>query len=331
VTREQMAVTARKCFVSMPTGPAFTDVYDFAILPAITENGLTPSRLEDLKSGSLWRVGMQELIKSADVVVAVINDEKSHGFTGFELGFATGLNKPIILLAQSFRELPFDLQHFRFLSYRDEPQSLAQLRRDLTKEIHRVVSLRAELSSGPPQTADQPKEMVETGGARVDGELAEDYAARGDYSAALDLLVSVIHRLRVGGDAPALAAALNSASVAYQAQGRYDEALSALQEALGLLTNVGDPRERAKIAVNLANVLVNTGDLNQARSFYQMALSIADETADLQLSAEIKSNHAHLLYLMGDLDEALYNYQHALDIFAKLGDERGVAKTEANL
>jgi len=320
-----------KCFVSMPTGRAFADVYDSAILPAIEGNGLKSTKVEDLNAGSVWRLGFQELIESSNLVIAVVGDDNLRSFTGFEIGFAAALKKPIILLARSFQEVPFDLQQFRFLSYSNDPQSLAQLRRDLTREVRRVVKTLSGLASASSAKIEPSKEFAETEDEVAGSKLLEEYKARGDYASALELLTRAIKRQRAAGNRPALAAALNSASVAYQALGRYEEALSALQEAFQLLASVEEPRQRAMITANLANVLLNTGDLDQARTFYRAALDIAETIGDSEMRAEISGNYAQLLYTLGNYEEAEVLYLNALEIFEKSGNQRSVAIAQANL
>ena len=65
-------------------------------------------------SASLIREGVASDIQEADFVLAVLDTEAARIF--FEIGFATALHKPILLIAEPGTSLPFDLAQHRLVT-----------------------------------------------------------------------------------------------------------------------------------------------------------------------------------------------------------------------
>src|SRR4029453_5703155 len=86
--------------------------------------------------------GIWEGIREADLVVADATGRNSNVF--YELGITHPLGKPTVLIAQTTSDVPFDLIHFRVLTYKADPQSLFGLRNDLTDAIRRTLVTASE-------------------------------------------------------------------------------------------------------------------------------------------------------------------------------------------
>lgn len=104
------------CFVMMPfalpIGGYYSTVYD----PAIRKAKMRPIRADDDMFGTgkvmdqIWQG-----INAAQVLVAELTDRNPNVF--YELGLAHALQKPVVLVAASEEDVPFDLRHIRVIYY----------------------------------------------------------------------------------------------------------------------------------------------------------------------------------------------------------------------
>ena len=102
-------------FVAMPFSRGFEDVYEFGIYAPVRRCGFVCERVdESIFSGDI--VGrIQEGIRSSRFVIADLTDERPNVY--LEVGYAWGLNKPVILVAREGQKLHFDLSHHKCLFY----------------------------------------------------------------------------------------------------------------------------------------------------------------------------------------------------------------------
>ncbi len=104
------------CFVMMsfsdPTGSYYKTIYE----PAITKAGLRPIRADDdmFSTGKIvdqiWSG-----IQSSKVLVAELTGRNPNVF--YELGLAHALQKPVVLVSATEKDVPFDVQHIRIIYY----------------------------------------------------------------------------------------------------------------------------------------------------------------------------------------------------------------------
>jgi hypothetical protein len=57
----------------------------------------------------------------------------------YEIGIAHTVGKPVILISQEKDDMPFDLEHMRFIVYSDSPEGLKALDNQLKKAISSVI------------------------------------------------------------------------------------------------------------------------------------------------------------------------------------------------
>lgn len=103
------------CFVLMPFGDYFDKYYSGVYEPAIRAAGMDPVRADGIfKSGQvieqIWN-GVQ----SSRVLLAELTGKNTNVF--YELGLAHALGKPVILVASTIDDVPFDLRHLRVVVY----------------------------------------------------------------------------------------------------------------------------------------------------------------------------------------------------------------------
>lgn len=103
------------CFVLMPFGGWSDDYYSSIYKPAILESGLQPYRADDLFRPSAIIKDIWSFIKISKVLLADLTGKNPNVF--YELGLAHALAKPVILIANSMDEVPFDLRALRVLLF----------------------------------------------------------------------------------------------------------------------------------------------------------------------------------------------------------------------
>jgi hypothetical protein len=104
------------CFVMMPFAPPIGGYYEKIYDPAIRKAGLSPIRADNEIFGTgkiieqIWSG-----INRSRVLVAELTGRNPNVF--YELGLAHALQKPVVLIASSEQDVPFDLRHIRVIYY----------------------------------------------------------------------------------------------------------------------------------------------------------------------------------------------------------------------
>ena len=122
-------VKKKSVFVAMPFAEEFEDVYQFGIYSAIRHCGYICEKVdESVFAGSIVD-RIMDGIRNADFVVADLSLEKPNVY--LEVGYAWGMNKPVILVARDGQRLHFDLSHHKCLFYK----TIGKLAESLEKTV----------------------------------------------------------------------------------------------------------------------------------------------------------------------------------------------------
>lgn len=106
------------CFVAIPSGDTFAPVRK-AVIEALEE--FQVKTLDPLDISETGQVSANELIERADFVIA--DASGANKMVLYELGVASGLRKPTLVMIQDTADLPIDLSLQRPLIYRPEEVS----------------------------------------------------------------------------------------------------------------------------------------------------------------------------------------------------------------
>jgi len=117
-------------FVLMPFDQLFDSYYHSIYVPALKSAGLKAERGDSLYASVPIMDDIRNGIMNADILLADLTGRNPNVF--YELGLAHALNKPVILIAQSLNDLPFDLRHLRTITY-----STSQV--DWAKKLHDAI------------------------------------------------------------------------------------------------------------------------------------------------------------------------------------------------
>jgi hypothetical protein len=117
-------------FVAMPFTTPMKNVFNFGIRPPVRKSGMLCELVsEEAFTGDIV-ARVLDRIRTASLVVAEITTANANVF--LEVGFAWGAGRPVILVAQDAKKLPFDVRGQRCLEYGEDIAKLAKLlRREL--------------------------------------------------------------------------------------------------------------------------------------------------------------------------------------------------------
>jgi hypothetical protein len=129
---------SKTCFVVMPFGnDGLTAVYEDYVRPTIKACRLTCERGDDVFGSNVVMDDIQRSIEGSRLVIADLTGKNANVF--YEVGIAHAIGKPVLLMAQSMRDVPFDLRHRRVLVYEYTPRGCRKLKRSLAESIRAML------------------------------------------------------------------------------------------------------------------------------------------------------------------------------------------------
>ncbi|MEK9158170.1 MAG: hypothetical protein AAB638_03250 [Patescibacteria group bacterium] len=140
-TKEEKSIqkeTKQICFVISPFGDWFNLYYKDVFRPAIESAGLEAHRVDDLYGPNIIIQDVWEYTQKAKIILAVLTGKNPNVF--YELGLAHALPKPVILVAESIEDVPFDIKPTRVLCYdKNKPDWGKKLSDDIQASIREIL------------------------------------------------------------------------------------------------------------------------------------------------------------------------------------------------
>ena len=135
-------VDARKCFVIMPFGDdALQVVYEDCVRPVVQDVcGLYCERGDDVFGSNVIMDDIKSSIATAGIVLADLTGKNANVF--YEVGICHALDKPVLLMAQSMDDVPFDLRHRRVLVYEYTVRGVKRFEKALADHLNAMQSPR---------------------------------------------------------------------------------------------------------------------------------------------------------------------------------------------
>jgi hypothetical protein len=130
--------TSQLCFVLMPFGEKFDALYRTEIAPAVSAQGFTALRADELSGPGFVMEQIRSAIQHARFCIADLT--MSNPNVLYEMGLAQAANKPMILLAEKGANIPFDLSHHRIIFYEFTPGGMNALAGPLRDAINSVAA-----------------------------------------------------------------------------------------------------------------------------------------------------------------------------------------------
>ena len=113
----------------MPFGEDFDKIYDLFYVDTLSKAGFEVSRADDIRSSQSIMKDIVRGIAESDLIVADLTGSNPNVY--YELGLAHSLRKPVIILTQEMKDLPFDLRAYRVISYGTHFTDFERARKDL--------------------------------------------------------------------------------------------------------------------------------------------------------------------------------------------------------
>lgn len=120
-------------FVIMPFLKELKPVYDDHIRPTAQKMSLTVARGDDFFTAKSVMSDIWNAMNACRLVIADCTGRNPNVF--YEMGMAHTLGKPVILISQNREDIPFDIQHIRYLIYDFTPRGMADFEKNLTATI----------------------------------------------------------------------------------------------------------------------------------------------------------------------------------------------------
>lgn len=134
----QLASERGEVFVVMQFTKEFTDIHEEVIKNVCNEFELDAKLASDTYGPGMIISDIVQSITDSEFVIAEITPNNANVF--YELGYAHGINKPVILLAnRATVKLPFDVSPFRVLMYDNSIAGRRDFEEGLRKHINSVL------------------------------------------------------------------------------------------------------------------------------------------------------------------------------------------------
>lgn len=121
-------------FVLMPFSEEFNDIYFLGIKPAIENCGLACERVDEQHFTDTILNKIFENIRKARFIVAEMTTKNPNVY--YEVGYAHGINKPVIFLTQYLHDIPFDLKDRPHINYEG---NIVALKQRLTEKFQSLI------------------------------------------------------------------------------------------------------------------------------------------------------------------------------------------------
>ena len=129
----------RTCFVIMPFARGFKRHYTSIYAPAIKAAGLSPKRGDSNAGPEPILESIYRDVMSAQVVLADLSGGNLNVL--YEIGYAHGKRKPVVLVSGSLKDIPSDINHIRVVGYTEgKPGWQKTLRAQVTEAILAVIA-----------------------------------------------------------------------------------------------------------------------------------------------------------------------------------------------
>lgn len=121
------------CFHLCPFAEPFNTIYKDHVTRALTSQGFTISRADEIYGTEPIMDDIWEAINTATLITADVTGRNPNVM--YEIGMAHTVGKPVIILTQSMDDVPFDLKHYRCLVYEYTPRGCSSLEERLTATV----------------------------------------------------------------------------------------------------------------------------------------------------------------------------------------------------
>jgi hypothetical protein len=135
--RVRPPLAKKRCFVLMPFNESLRGVYTDHIKPTIERVGLECIRGDSIFDNKPIMEDVWKGIFSSRVVIADLTGRNPNVF--YELGICHTLGKEVILMTQKPEDVPFDIQHLRYIVYAYTPPGMRKFEAELEATVRTLL------------------------------------------------------------------------------------------------------------------------------------------------------------------------------------------------
>jgi len=128
-------VTPRSCFVLMPFGDSFDELYQEVLKECLEENNFTVIRADELYGTKPIMEDILNRIESSEIIVADLTDRNPNVFYELGITHSRKKNDNVIIITQNLEHVPFDLRPYRVISYKRSISGAKALKNQLNITI----------------------------------------------------------------------------------------------------------------------------------------------------------------------------------------------------
>ncbi len=123
------------CFVIMTlsANPLLQEIYEEIIKPVVEDFNFRCERVDEQEFNGSIRDRILKNIREARFIIADVTEARPNCY--YELGVAHALEKEVVHLANSAKDIHFDVKDFNFIIYRDSRDLESKLRRRIRGTI----------------------------------------------------------------------------------------------------------------------------------------------------------------------------------------------------
>ena len=122
-------------FVVMPFMPELDDVYHLGIREVVRELGASCERADEMQYTGSVIEKIHACIQASDAVIAEVSSPNANVY--YEIGYAQGLGKPVVLVTRDIHGTGFDLRSYNHVTY-SSIMDLRQRLSGLLQELHAI-------------------------------------------------------------------------------------------------------------------------------------------------------------------------------------------------
>jgi hypothetical protein len=129
------AVKGAHCFVVMPFKASFSDEVYVEIGSALKDLGITCHRADEDIHGGVVMTDVLRGLAEAELVIAELTGNNPNVLYELGIAHAVRCETSVLLITQDIEKVPFDLKHYRLLSYELGAPGFSELRKRLTEMV----------------------------------------------------------------------------------------------------------------------------------------------------------------------------------------------------
>ena len=126
------------CFILIPFKPAFLRIFEDYIKPILKTKFSKIIKADDIYAPNPIIEDIWIQINQARLIIADVTGKNPNVF--YELGIAHTLGKDVIIITQNKDDIPFDIQHIRYIYYNDNKDGWKNLEENLLKFIDTILT-----------------------------------------------------------------------------------------------------------------------------------------------------------------------------------------------